>query len=81
MAELEPNPGSLVSIFRWLNHRWSERKRSKLRLCETLSLGEKRFVAVVEFESSQFLLGGTSHSITLLSQLPAHASRTSEEPQ
>jgi flagellar biogenesis protein FliO len=40
-----------------------------LRLCETLPLGERRFVAVIEFEESRFLLGGTSSSLVLLSRL------------
>ncbi len=41
----------------------------RLRLCESLPLGERRFVAVVEFESSRFLLGGTSTSLVLLAQI------------
>jgi flagellar biogenesis protein FliO len=40
-----------------------------LRLCESLPLGERRFVAVVEFERSRFLVGGTSTSMVLLAQL------------
>jgi flagellar biogenesis protein FliO len=44
--------------------------RRRLRLAETLPLGERRFVAVVEFEGQRFLLGGTSAQITLLSRLP-----------
>ncbi len=41
----------------------------RLRLCESLSLGEKRFVAVVQFEGQQFLLGGGSSSVALLCRL------------
>ncbi len=57
----------MSGLLSWLQ---SRRKRSRLRLCESLSLGEKRFVAVVEFDSLQFLVGGTSNSITLLSKIP-----------
>jgi hypothetical protein len=60
----------------------------RLRLCETLPLGERRFVAVVEFEQARFLLGGTSSSVVLLARLadarptsPSHASLISEGMQ
>ncbi len=46
------------------------RQSRKLRLSETLSLGEKRFVAVIEFQRQQFLIGGTASSIVLLTRLP-----------
>lgn len=41
----------------------------QLRLCESLALGERRFVAVIEFEHSRFLVGGTSASLALLARL------------
>jgi flagellar biogenesis protein FliO len=41
----------------------------RLRLCESLPLGEHRFVAVVEFDTVRFLVGGTSSSLVLLSRL------------
>jgi flagellar biogenesis protein FliO len=43
----------------------------KLRLCETVSLGEHRFVAVVQFEEQRFLLGGSANAISLLTALPS----------
>ncbi len=49
--------------------RLSQRPHRRLRLCESLPLGERRFVAVIEFEQSRFLLGGTSSSLVLLSRL------------
>jgi flagellar biogenesis protein FliO len=42
-----------------------------LRLTETLSLGEKRFLAVVQFQQQEFLVGGTGNSIALLARLDA----------
>ena len=41
----------------------------RLRVSETVALGERRFVAIVEFERSRFLLGGTSSSLVLLANL------------
>ena len=49
--------------------RISRRAPKSLRLCASLPLGERRFVAVVEFEQARFLLGGTSSSLVLLSRL------------
>jgi flagellar biogenesis protein FliO len=49
-------------------------RRRALRLCETLSLGEKRLLAVVEFDNQRFLLAATQQNITLLQSLgPAKA--------
>jgi len=45
--------------------------RKRLRLCDTLSLGEKRFLAVVQIDGDQFLLAGSSNSISMLAQLEA----------
>ena len=49
-----------------LDRRGSARR---LRLSETLSLGEKRFLAVVQFQQQEFLVGGTGSSIALLAKL------------
>ena len=54
-------------------HKGLKRRRSvrRLRLSETLSLGEKRFLAVVQFQQQEFLVGGTGNSIALLARLDA----------
>jgi hypothetical protein len=49
--------------------RLSHRAPKRLRLCESLPLGDRRFVAVVQFERARFLVGGTSSSLVLLSRL------------
>ncbi|HTS36819.1 MAG TPA: flagellar biosynthetic protein FliO [Candidatus Solibacter sp.] len=49
--------------------RWKQRSPRRLKLCETLALGERRFVAVVEFEQARFLVGGTAGSLVLLARL------------
>jgi flagellar biogenesis protein FliO len=51
--------------------RMSRRPAKTLRLCESLPLGERRFVAVVEVEKERFLVGGTANSLVLLSRLPS----------
>lgn len=64
---------ALVAIWDWLCSLWchvrTERKPRRMRVCESLSLGEKRFVAVVQFETQQFLIGGGPASVNLLARL------------
>src|SRR5579864_8033269 len=59
--------------------RVTRRRPRRLRLCESLPLGERRFVAVVEFERSRFLVGGTSASLVLLARLGTVEDRDEEE--
>ncbi len=59
--------------------RLSRRAPKRLRLCESLALGERRFVAVVEFEAERFLLGGTPSSLVLLSRLADAGERAENE--
>lgn len=47
----------------------SHRVAKRLRVCETVSLGEKRFLAVIEIDGEQFLVGGASSSISTLARL------------
>ena len=44
--------------------------RKTLRVCETVSLGERRFVAVVQVDEERYLIGGGTGSVSLLSRLP-----------
>ncbi|MFZ0774275.1 MAG: flagellar biosynthetic protein FliO [Candidatus Sulfotelmatobacter sp.] len=59
--------------------RISRRAPRYLRLCESLPLGDRRFVAVVEFEKERFLLGGTPSSLVLLSRLGDARTRAEDE--
>lgn len=45
----------------------------RLRTIETLSLGEKRFISIVEVDGEQFLLGGSSSTVVLLAKLEGGA--------
>jgi flagellar biogenesis protein FliO len=47
------------------------RKPQQLQLRESLSLGDKRFIAVVDLGPQSFLLAGTPSSVTLLARLRA----------
>ena len=48
----------------------SQHRRRSLVIQETAGLGEKRFVAVLQFERQRFLIGGGASSVTLLTTLP-----------
>jgi flagellar biogenesis protein FliO len=50
-----------------------------LRLRDSLALGERRFVAVVECERERFLIGGASSSVVLLSRLAETRAMPHEE--
>ena len=41
----------------------------RLRVAETVSLGEKRFVAVIQIDGLQYLIGGGATNVALLAQL------------
>jgi len=46
-----------------------QRRQRRLRLCETLSLGDKRLIALVEYENQRFLVAATPQRISLLQSL------------
>ena len=66
----------LSTILHWLGEAWnwmqklgSRPTKKRLRVCESVSLGEKRFVAVIEVDGEQFLVGGASSSVVTLARL------------
>jgi flagellar biogenesis protein FliO len=52
------------------------RRARRLRLRETLMLGDRRFLAVVECDGQEMIIGGSAHSITLLTRLSLPGDRT-----
>lgn len=52
-----------------------------LHLCESLPLGEKRFLAVVQVEEQRFLIGVAHQSISLLRQLDCKREATAGVPR
>lgn len=49
-----------------------------LRVIETLAMGEKRSISLIQVASSRFLVGNTPNQITLLASLPESISLVSE---
>lgn len=54
-------PGSLFML---------PQKHRRLRVNETVSLGDKRFVSILEVDGRSYLIGGGSGSVALLASLP-----------
>jgi len=60
----------LAAAWNWLQQKLkSQQVRKRLRVCESVSLGEKRFVALIQVDGEQFLVGGSSTSISTLAHL------------
>ena len=62
-------PGLLSRAWFWLNSRHGLAATKQLRVAETVQLGDKRFVAVVQVEGRKFLIGGGASGVSLLTQL------------
>jgi hypothetical protein len=59
--------GLLGRVFSWLNGSFNAPKQ--LRVLETVALGEKRLVAVIQADGRRFLVGGGPSGVSLLTQL------------
>jgi hypothetical protein len=64
-----PAPGMMQSAWSWLHRKYALTGTKRLRVAETVSLGEKRFVALVRVEDCEFLIGGGASGVSLLTQL------------
>jgi flagellar biogenesis protein FliO len=72
MSTLRSHAGLFSRAWGWLQARQVARSSSRrLRVAETVSLGEKRFVAVVQVDGRHFLVAGGPTNIVLLAQLDA----------
>jgi flagellar biogenesis protein FliO len=67
---------SLRALFRSVHVRRRERS---LRICETLPLGDKRLLAVVEFGRQRLLIAATSQSISLLDRIDLSSAAAHEK--
>jgi len=45
------------------------RRERMMRVCESLQLGDRRFLAIVEVDRERLLIAGTAQNITLLQKL------------
>ena len=72
--------GELARHFRRMKlARLSIRRERRLRLRETLALGERRLVAIVECDGREFLVAATGQTISLLAPLDSAPGGEREE--
>jgi hypothetical protein len=66
----KPVLSALRRMWEWIQQKFSSQQaRKRLRVCETVSLGEKRFLAVIQVDGQEFLVGGSSTSVSTLAHL------------
>jgi flagellar biogenesis protein FliO len=53
----------------------------RLRLTETISLGEKRSVSIIEVDGAQYLIGSSAGSVQLLTVLEKQDGRDSRRTE
>jgi hypothetical protein len=64
-----PRKGLLAHVWSTLRTRYMMAGGKRLRVAEVTSLGDKRFVALVSVEGREFLIGGGSGGVSLLTPL------------
>lgn len=73
----------LRSSWQWLQRtRAAQTAARRLRVTETVSLGDKRFLSIVQVDDAQFLIGSSATNVQLLAQLgsqPGGAARLAVE--
>jgi hypothetical protein len=70
LKTLQNASGLISRAWRWFRERQSARSNTKrLQLSASLSLGEKRFIAVIQVDGQQFLVGGGATNVSLLAHL------------
>jgi Flagellar biosynthesis protein, FliO len=62
---------ALTRAWSFLHAKYKTSTTKRLHVSETISLGEKRFVAIVNVEGREFLIGGGVSGMSLLAQLGA----------
>lgn len=72
-----PQPTVLGRAWKWIQRHGGANilapRSRRLRVSETISLGDKRFVSIVEVDGTSFLIGGGSGSVVLLTPLASRA--------
>lgn len=69
-APVHVSSSLIATILRWIKTKQFTRSNTKrLQVTSSVSLGEKRFVAVVQVDGLQFLVGGGGSNVSLLAQL------------
>jgi flagellar biogenesis protein FliO len=72
LKSLQSPAGLLSRLWNWFKARQQARSCTRhLHVAATASLGEKRFVALIQLDELQFLIGGGPANVVLLAQVNA----------
>jgi flagellar biogenesis protein FliO len=67
---VRPLPGQLMSAYKWLEKKGMQQLGNKrLRVTETVSLGEKRTVSILKIDGTEILIGSAAGQVSLLAVL------------
>ena len=67
---LRPLAAHAMSAWRWLERKRTQQLSTRrLRVTETVSLGEKRSVSILQVDGAQFLIGTAGGNVSLLAAL------------
>jgi len=67
---LQNSSGLITRLINWIQtHQLGRTNVRRLRVAETVSFGDKRFVAVLQIDGYQYLVGGGATNIALLAKL------------
>jgi len=70
LKTLQNASGLISRVWTWFRERQTARVNSRrLHVAASVSLGEKRFIAVIEVDGQQFLIGGGATTVSLLAQV------------
>jgi flagellar biogenesis protein FliO len=70
---LHNTSGLFSRLWNWFRERQAARADAKrLHVAASVSLGEKRFIAVIQVDGQQFLVGGGATNVSLLAQVAAN---------
>lgn len=68
-ASTQTSSSQLARAWDWMHAKYTLSATKRLRVSETVALGEKRFVAIVSVEGREFLIGGGTSGVSLLAHL------------
>jgi hypothetical protein len=69
LQPFQNNQGLLTRMFGWIRAQSGRSSTKRLQVSATVSLGEKRFVALIQVDELEFLIGGGATNVSLLAQL------------
>ena len=80
---MPPYASSLVvklqTAWKWVDEKYAKQRVVKrLKVAETVSLGEKRFVSILRVDGAEYLIGTSAGSVSLLASLTPLAAHTPE---